>query len=492
MKKHEIIFSILKIPLDFIIVIGSFFIAREIRLVTDLIPGVSLPIQTLSWDYLLFFALIWALLYIWLFAIHGLYSIQISHSKVKEFMDVVRYSLYWFLFFSVGVYFGKWILYEGVEIPRLIIFFTFMISCITGILMRIFLNNIQYLLLKNQSIEKRQLVLIHNKIDKKLAELYTDIDDSKIYTILGYINDTDVKKSEQYPYLWGLEALEKVGKENTCDEVLYIDSWFDKQELLHIWEICKTYGIRYRYITNSFDITRSNTTLSLINRTPVVEIKNTPLENWGRVIKRSTDIVWSIIGILITLPIMIIVALWIKIEDPSGPIIYKNRRIWQNGKTFDCYKFRYLKWKYCTKESYENTQEAKKALEYEKKLIAKQNSRTGPLYKIQNDPRKTRIGAFIEKYSIDEIPQFFNVFLGDMSLVWPRPHQPREVQKYEPYQNRLLTIKPWITGMAQVNGREANNFVKESKLDIFYIENWSFLLDIKILLKTFWTILTRK
>jgi lipopolysaccharide/colanic/teichoic acid biosynthesis glycosyltransferase len=98
----------------------------------------------------------------------------------------------------------------------------------------------------------------------------------------------------------------------------------------------------------------------------------------------------------------------------------------------------------------------------------------------------------IEKYSIDEIPQFFNVLKGEMSLVGPRPHQPREVKKYEQYQKRLLTIKPGITGMAQVNGREANNFVKEAKLDIFYIENWSFLLDIKILLKTFGTIITRK
>ena len=131
------------------------------------------------------------------------------------------------------------------------------------------------------------------------------------------------------------------------------------------------------------------------------------------------------------------------------------------------------------------------AIEYEKKLIEEQNIRSWPLYKIKKDPRKTRVWAFLEKYSLDEIPQFFNVIMWDMSIVWPRPHQPREVKLYKQYQNRLLTVKPWITGMAQVNGREQNNFVKEAELDIFYIENWSFLLDLKIMLKTFAIIISR-
>lgn len=154
-------------------------------------------------------------------------------------------------------------------------------------------------------------------------------------------------------------------------------------------------------------------------------------------------------------------------------------------------KFRYIKWEYCIKESYGIQDTQDQALAYEKELIEKRSFRDGPLYKIHDDPRKLKIGRFIEKYSIDEIPQFLNVLKGEMSLVGPRPHQPREVQKYELSQKRLLTIKPGITGMAQVNGRESNNFVKEAKLDIFYIENWSFLLDMKILLKTLGTLFQR-
>lgn len=491
MKKHEIIFSIVKIPLDFCIVIVWFFVAREIRLVTDLIPGISLPVQTINSENLTFFAVSGWVLYIFLLATHGLYHIQISHSKIKEFLDILRYSFYWFLFFAVGVFFWKGILYEWPDIPRLIIFFTFVFTLFFSSFWRIVLNHIQALLLKNGIIEKRRIVLVHNKTDEKMKELYEDIQDSKIYTIIGYVNSSVVKGTKKSTYLWGIKQLEKLLKRQKCDEILYIDSDFWKDDLFYIWDICKTFGVRYRYITNSFDITKSNTTLSLINKTPVIEIQATPLENWGRVIKRTLDILGSIIGIILTLPLMIIVGILIKIEDPIGPIIYKNRRIWQNEKLFDCLKFRYLKWEYCTKESY-RIKNTDTALQYEQELIKKQNKRSGPLYKIDNDPRKTKIWNIIEKYSIDEIPQFFNVLLWHMSLVWPRPHQPREVKKYEQYQKRLLTIKPGITGMAQVHGRETNNFVKEAKLDIFYIENWSVLLDIKILLKTFGTILKRK
>jgi len=399
MKKHEILFSTIKVPLDFCIVFLCFFLARKVRLVTDLIPGVNLPIQTIDTESLSYFAFLWALLYIILFSTHSLYNIKIINSKVKEFLDIIRYSFYWFVFFSVGVYLWNGILYTWIEIPRLIIFFTCFFSFIFVILERIILNNIQNILLKKKIIPKRKLLIISNFTSEEISPLLEDIENSKVYDIIGYINKESVK-NPLMTYLWWLETAEKIIKEKKCDEILHIDSSFWKKDLLHIWNLSKTFNIRYRYLTNTFDVTKTNTTMSLINNIPVIEIKNTPLDNWGRVIKRWFDILWSMFGI-------------------------------------------------------------------------------------------TKIGTFIEKYSIDELPQFFNVLIWNMSLVWPRPHQPREVKKYKLYQKRLLTIKPGISWMAQVNGRQENNFVKEAKLDIFYIENWSFILDIKIILKTF-TRLKRK
>ncbi len=491
MKHHELIFSIIKIPFDFVILWSAFFLAKEIRLITDLIPWVYLPIQTISSGYLNMFALWWSFLYIWLFASHKLYSLQISHSKIQEILDIMRYWFYWFVFFSVWVYFWKWFFYTWAEIPRLIILYTMLTAIIGSISIRIMLNAMQNILLKYWKISKRNLLIINNISEKKIHHILGDIVASKIYSIVWYSNSQEIRNIE-LPYIWNLTKIQEYMSLHLCDEILYIDSDYSKEELYKIWELSRTYWIRYRYITNNFDITKTRTLLSLINQTPVIELQNTPLEHWGRVGKRCFDIVFSLVFIFILSPLFFMIALLIFFEDSSGPIIYKNRRIGQNGKLFNCYKFRYLKWQYCIKESYGTENKHDPAIEFEKQLIAKQSIRNGPLYKIQADPRKTKIGTFLEKYSLDELPQFFNVLRGDMSIIWPRPHQPREVQKYELYQQRLLTVKPGITGMAQVNGREKNDFQTEAELDLFYIENWSFLLDLKILLKTLTILFSRK
>lgn len=488
MKKHEIIFWSLKVPLDFLTIFFSFFIAREIRLITDLVPNIHLPIQTIDTHSLFVFATLWSCLLIFMFAIHSLYFIKITNSKIKEFLEIIRYSFYAFIFFSVIVYGWKWIIFT-IEIPRLIIWFTFVIGTILIILQRIIINQFWYFLLKKWFIEKKKVLLVINK--DHINEVLDDIKSSRIYTIIWYANQKDIK-IHGMKYIGNIENIQSLFEAKKCDEILYIDSDFSKKDLLQLWELSKIFWVRYRYITNSFDITKTNTTLSLINNIPVIEIKNTPLDNWGRIIKRIFDIFAGIIWVIIFFPLIIIISVLIKIDNPKAPIIYKNRRIWQNGKIFNLYKFRYMKWEYCIKDSYGIESINDKALTFEESLIKKSSWRSGPLYKIKNDPRKTKIWTYIEKYSIDEIPQFFNIILWNMSLVWPRPHQPREVNKYSLEQRRLLTIKPWITWMAQVNGRDKNDFIKEARLDIFYIENWSLLLDIKIILKTFSIVLRRK
>ena len=186
-------------------------------------------------------------------------------------------------------------------------------------------------------------------------------------------------------------------------------------------------------------------------------------------------------GIIIFGIPMLVAGLIIWLTD-GRPIIFRNERVGHKGN-FDLYKFRYMKNKYCHGKQY-SEKHNEKALKFLKKLIQKQSIKTGPLYKIKDDPRKTIAGAFLERYSIDELPQFFNVLKGQMSLVGPRPHQPIEVKEYQEYATRVLTVKPGITGMAQVSGRSDLSFEDEVRLDIFYIENWSLWGDIKIILKT--------
>ena len=490
MKKQDIIFQIIKILLDFIIIFSSFFIARELRLFSDFILNFNLPIQTIDSYNLFIYSLVACFITIFLFSFHWLYRIKIINSKIKEFIQIFLYTFYSFIFFSVIVYLWNWFIFDK-EIPRLIILFSFIISLIWIIIWRILLNNLQYFFIKKNIFSKNNLVILVNKKQYFIKNILQDIKNAKLYKIIWYCN---LKKQEKnkIKYL-NLKEIKNKIKNREIDEIIYIDSDFSKKQLYEIWELTRIFWIRYRYITNSFDITKSNTELSLINEIPVLEIKNTPLSGWNIFFKRIFDIVFWIFWIIIFIPFFIIFWILIKIEDFSWPIIFKNSRIGKNWKKFNLYKLRYMKWKYCIKDSYNvSNKEKNKALKYEQDLIQKKSTRKWPLYKIKNDPRKTKIWTFVEKYSLDELPQFFNLIIGNMSLVWPRPHQEREIKKYKIQYKRLLTIKPWITWMAQINWRDKNNFTNEAKLDLYYIENWNILLDLKIIIKTFVYIFFRK
>lgn len=489
MKKVNIYFTIIKIILDYFIIFGSFYLAREIRLVTDLIPNVSLPIQTISFADLSLFASIWASVLIIIFFSHWLYRFDTSWWRVKEYSRVFIYSFYAFVFFTVIVYLWQGFIFHT-EIPRLIIAFTFFFWSFFLIFSRFFINLFRNFLFKKWFISKTNIFIITNKSCKNTKELVESFIDSYDYKLKAISDNNELKLSVKKK---SIDKLKDFIKKRKIQEILYVNSDYSNDDIYDLWELSRIYWIKYRYVANSFDLAKSNTVMSLVNNLPTLEIQNTSLSWWNSILKRFFDIILSIFLILLFIPVFIIVSILIKLEDPKWPIIFKNKRVWRDSKEFDLYKFRYMKWKYCTKDSYDVTQEEKNnCLEYERELIWKSSTRKWPLYKIKNDPRKTKVWTFIEKYSIDELPQFFNVLLWNMSIVWPRPHQLREVDNYVTKHIILLTIKPGITGMAQVNGRESNSFEDEANLDTYYIENWSLLLDIKILFKTIYVVLTRK
>lgn len=204
-----------------------------------------------------------------------------------------------------------------------------------------------------------------------------------------------------------------------------------------------------------------------------------PLFGWQIVFKRLFDIVFSFLFLVIFSPLFLIIAIIIKMES-KGSVFYASERIGPNGQVFKLWKFRRFHSQFCTSES------KPESLEIEQKLIQKlgQKADRGALYKIKNDPRSTRFGTFLEKTSLDELPQFWNVLIGNLSIVGPRPHQPREVQKYSKHHYKVLNILPGITGMAQINGRSDLSFEEEVKLDTKYVESWSFWLDLWIIIRT--------
>lgn len=204
------------------------------------------------------------------------------------------------------------------------------------------------------------------------------------------------------------------------------------------------------------------------------------------ILKRTVDILGSLLALILLSPVIILIALAIKLTS-KGPVLYCQERVGRFGKRFTFFKFRSMK----------VNNDATIHKEYVQKLISGALSRTDDsqnnIYKIQRDPRVTAVGRFIRRTSLDEIPQFFNVLLGDMSLVGPRPPIPYELEKYNTWhRQRVLSMKPGITGLWQVIGRSRTTFDEMVRLDIHYIREWSFWLDLRLILATPWVALTGK
>lgn len=208
--------------------------------------------------------------------------------------------------------------------------------------------------------------------------------------------------------------------------------------------------------------------LGYLGDLPVMEVYRKPIPELGLFVKRAIDVVCGVAMLLFALPILATAAIAIKIDSPDGSIIYRSKRVGRKGKNFDCYKFRTM---------LANADDLKDKLR-------DLNERSGPFFKIKDDPRITTVGRFLRKYSIDELPQVFNLLNGDMSLVGPRPHPLDDFELYEIEDYRRLDVKPGITSLWAVEARSDPSFDRNMELDLYYIENWNIWLDIKIILKT--------
>ncbi|MEM1312210.1 MAG: exopolysaccharide biosynthesis polyprenyl glycosylphosphotransferase [Patescibacteria group bacterium] len=247
---------------------------------------------------------------------------------------------------------------------------------------------------------------------------------------------------------------------------------------IELTEICERYKVSFIFSPLGLkDYQAFDLKAVTIGQKVFLELKYTKLDGWYLVLKRMFDICFSAVFLVFFSWLYLIIAIAIKL-DSEGSVFYGNKRVGPDGKEFTLWKFRRMKSEYCVTDS--NSE----ALKMEQELISNNDARGEALYKITNDPRSTRIGVFLEKYSLDELPQFYNVLLGNMSLVGPRPHQLREVVKYSSHHFKVLNIKPGITGMAQVNGRSDLSLDEEVNYDTFYVENWNFLMDLQIIFKT--------
>ena len=466
LKKSELIFSVILIPLDFLMVILAALAAYFLRFQT-VVEFRPIIYEMPLWSFVNI-ASIMALAWLAIFGISGLYTI----GGTKRILDEVTKI---FLACSTGLVFIILLIFFQRELfsSRFIILAAWVFSIIFVAFGRVAIRFIQRSLFRYGIGIHRLVVIGEDKTADILVNGFFKRPGLGLKVIKRY------KKFDQETARELKELDETVG----VDEIVQTNSAGSREESLSLVDFCNEHNIVFKYSTDLFSVQASRIEMRDYAGIPVAELKRTRLEGWGRIYKRIFDIVGSLFLIILTSPIMILTAIAIKI-DSKGPVFWSKlddgnnlKRIGQEGTPFDYFKFRSMK-------------PGTHNLRY--KELADKDFRKGPLVKIKNDPRVTKVGKFIRRFSIDELPEFFLALAGKMSLVGPRPHLPEEVAKYKKHHKKVLIVKPGITGLSQISGRSDLGFDDEVKLDIHYIENWSLKMDLYILFKTPFAVLFRK
>jgi exopolysaccharide biosynthesis polyprenyl glycosylphosphotransferase len=284
---------------------------------------------------------------------------------------------------------------------------------------------------------------------------------------------------EGVPVVSDLAGLPEAIRESAANEVIIADSHVDGDALFDVMMRCgRRRGVEFRIAPSLFNCLPSKTEVDQIGALPMIRLFREPLSDFARGTKRISDIIIASLTLALLSPFWLLIALLIKF-DSKGPIFYAQERVGMDGRIFVVFKFRTMR----------VDADSEIHREYQRKFIAGHaEANVGdakkPAYKLRDDPRITRIGRILRRLSLDEVPQLFNVLRGDMSVVGPRPPIPYEVEAYELRHRKRLDMKPGLTGLWQVSGRNRLPFEEMVKLDLFYIENWSLLFDLKIILRT--------
>jgi exopolysaccharide biosynthesis polyprenyl glycosylphosphotransferase len=297
------------------------------------------------------------------------------------------------------------------------------------------------------------------------------------YQVMGFLEDTGEGESAHspVPVLGGLVEAGQVVNRHGIDEVIISPTAKGREELADLILALRDQAVKIRMVPDILEMVTIRTGIENLRGIPLISLREPAVVGLNRVMKRGLDLVGSSVGLVVLGPFMVFIALLIKLDSP-GPVLFVQERVGQYGRTFRMYKFRTM---------------VRNAEELLEQLIDLEKLEQ-PVFKLKDDPRVTRVGRWLRRTSLDELPQLLNVLKGEMSLVGPRPEEVRIVQKYDPWQSQRLLVKPGMTGSMQVSGRADLPLDKRVKLELAYIENYSILEDIKILVKTLPAVLSGK
>lgn len=453
--------KLLRMSGDVIIVVLAFALALEVKLhVFD--DGSTFKFVHSSTLYLGFFA--WFLCCLLLVSEHyDLYNPVLTPGGLRELRLTVQATLNAGLLLCGGLYMAR-LEVASRAVVVLLICTTTLALCIWRASLRL-----AYYRHFEKGIDLRNIVILGaNHLSRALGQHI--VSNYRLgYQFLGYISASDGSDDAvigSHELLGSVEHLRQLARLHFIDEVVIAHALPTKQVIL-LLEEARELGIDIRAISGLYGDLSAHAAIEYLGVYPVRSLHRSQSRTLSHLVKRAFDIVFSLGVMIALLPSMLIIAIMIRL-DSEGPIFYVSERIGKRGRVFPCFKFRTM------------VQDADK----KKRELAALNERDGILFKVSNDPRITRVGRFLRKYSLDELPQFFNVFRGEMSVVGPRPPIASEVEKYELEHFRRLEVMPGLTGLWQVHARQDSSFAKYIELDTAYVENWTFWLDLKILLRT--------
>jgi exopolysaccharide biosynthesis polyprenyl glycosylphosphotransferase len=449
---------------DFLSIGASFALAYIIRARIDDRP-LAIPTDSISYIQLVLIA---SLIGVIIFFLNGLYNIKIPTEKPYELRKIFMSLSSGIMIILVLDFINSEHIFPSKSIP----IYTWGISIVIVFLSRFILKKIQVYLFKYNIGIQRTLIVGSNHIAKEVASEFNK-KPFLGYKILGYLESNDKNEMpKEIKNLGRTNDLKNILKKINIDEIIYTDNnQYSYSDIMEALRLSDKNRVEFKISPNLYGIYSIKSRISIIGGIPLIEIVRTPLEGWGRIVKRIFDITGSLLGLILFSPLFLIISIAIKMAS-QGPILYKHERMGRGGKTFKIYKFRSMRpdADKILKDILEKSPEKKKEFEND--------------FKLKNDPRITKIGKFLRKTSLDEIPQFVNVLKGEMSLVGPRPIVLNESDKYGESKYQRSIVKPGITGLWQINGRSDLDYKERAYLDIYYVENWSLFLDIKIILKT--------
>lgn len=455
-REHQKYFNMILVLADVAVIIIALLLAWYLRFETSTFGNIGS--SGLGFTYYMIPLVVIVPMYIILYYIFGLYRPKRTNTLISEVGDIIKANFCGLVMITTLLF-----LLEAVDYSRLVLAAFIALSTLFTIMERMVLRKFLRVIRSRGYNIKHILVIGGEELGLKIA--YRVSENPYVgYHIIGFLDD-NLKKGHKIfksKVIGKIDELESIISTNPLDRVVITLSPQD-YDIISLVEICEKYGVKAVIIPEFSRYFPAKPDIDMIDDIPIIDVRYVPLDNlYKKFLKRVFDCVTASLAIIILSPVIVFTALMVKFTSP-GPIIYKQERVGLNRKRFQIYKFRSMK---IHDETLKNLQ-----------------------WTTEDDPRKTRVGSFIRRTSIDEFPQFFNILKGDMSLIGPRPERPMLVKKFrEQFPKYMIKhyVRPGMTGWAQVNGWRGNTSIeKRIEHDIYYVENWTLFLDIKIFFMTF-------